>query len=116
MLQKECVLQDATMDVVARAHDTKDDPFLESDACMFEKTMPSEQRCSLAEYLSGEGVPVCVDMDGEDWDANFIAQFVDGDGVHGDEAGDNDMDVDEEHVRWYDRFSHVKELNEIKLF
>ena len=72
--------------------------------------MPSEQRCSLAEYLSGEeGVPVCVDMDGEDWDANFIAQFVDGDGVHGDEAGD---DVDEEHVCWYDRFSHV----EIKLF
>ena len=61
MLQKGCVLQDATMDVVARAHDTKDDPFLESDACMFEKTMPSEQRCSLAEYLSGKGVPVCVD-------------------------------------------------------
>ena len=78
----------ATMDVVARAHDTKDDPFLESDACMFGKTMPSKQRCSLAEYLSGEGVPVCVDMDEEDWDANFIAQFVDGDGVHGDEAGD----------------------------
>ena len=39
MLQKGCVLQDATMDVVARAHDTKDDPFLESDACMFEKTI-----------------------------------------------------------------------------
>ena len=115
--RKVGVLQDATVDVVARAHDTKDDPFLESDACMFEKTMPSEQRCSLAEYLSGEeGVPVCVDMDGEDWDANFIAQFVD-DGVHGDEAGDDDMDVDEEYVRWYDRFSHViKELNEIKLF
>ena len=33
---------------------------------------------------------MCVDMDGEDWDANFIAQFVDGDGVHGDEAGDDD--------------------------
>ena len=75
--RKVGVLQDAMVDVVARAHDTKDDPFLESDACMFEKNMPSEQRCSLAEYLSGEeGVPVCVDMDGEDWDANFIAQFV----------------------------------------
>ena len=64
--RKVGVLQDATKDVVARAHDTKDDLFLESDACMFEKTMPSEQRCSLAEYLSGEeGVPVCVDMDGK---------------------------------------------------
>ena len=39
----------------------------------------SEQRCSFAEYLCGEEVPVRVDMDGEDWDANFIAQLVDGD-------------------------------------
>ena len=78
------------MDVVARAHD-EDDPFLESDACMevqnlLEKTIPSDQRCSVAEYLSGEeGVPVCVDMDGDDWDANFIAHLVDGD-----EDGDHD--------------------------
>ena len=122
--RKAGVLQDATMDVVARAHDTEDDPFLESDACMelqnlLEKTMPSEQRCSLAEYLSGEeGVAVCVDMDGDEWDANFIVQLVDGDeGVDGDEAGDDDMDVDEEPVCKYDKFSHViKELDEIKLF
>ena len=55
----------------------------------------SEQRCSLAEYLRGdEEVPVCVDTDGEDWDANFIAQL-----VNGDEGGDeDDMDVDEEPV------------------
>ena len=34
---------------------------------LLEKTMPnSEQRCSLAEYLRGEEVPVYVDMDGED--------------------------------------------------
>ena len=32
--RKAGVLQDATMDVVARTHDTEDDPFLESDACM----------------------------------------------------------------------------------
>ena len=77
--RKAGVLQDATMDVVARTHDREDDPFLESDACMelqnlLEKTMPnSEQRCSLAEYLRGEEeVPVRVDMNGEDWDANFI--------------------------------------------
>ena len=98
--RKAGVLQDAAMDVVARTHDTEDDPFLESDACMelqnlLEKTLPnSEQRYSLAEYLRGEEVPVRVDMDGEDWDANFIAQLVDGD-----ESGDeDDMDVDEEPV------------------
>ena len=37
------------MDVVARSHDTEDDPFLESDACMelqnlLEKTMPNLSR------------------------------------------------------------------------
>ena len=46
-----------------------------------------------SEYLRGEEVPVCVDMYGEDWDANFVAQLVDGDDVH-----EDDMDVDEEPV------------------
>ena len=85
------------MDIITHTHDTEDDPFLASDACMelqnlLKKTMPnSEQRCSLAEYLRGEEeVPVRVDMDGEDWDANFIAKLVDGD--------EDDMDVDEEPV------------------
>ena len=104
--RKAGVLQDATMDVVARTHDTEDDPFLESDACMelqnlLEKTMPnSEQRCSLAEYMHGEEVvPVRVNMDGEDWDANFMAQLVDGD-----EGGDeDDMNVDEEPVSKFKR-------------
>ena len=69
--RKAGVLQDATMGVVARTHDTEDDPFLESDACMelqnlLEKILPnSEQSCSPAEYLRGEEVPVRVDMDGE---------------------------------------------------
>ena len=106
------------MDVVASTHDTEDDPFLESEACMelqnlLEKPMPnSEQRCSLAEYLRGEEeVPVRVDMDGEDWDANFIAQLVDGD-----EGGDeDDMDVDEEPVS-ISLSEVIKELDEIKLF
>ena len=57
--RKAGILKDATMEVVVHAYDTEDDPFLESDACMelqnlIEKTMPSEQRCSLAEYLHGE--------------------------------------------------------------
>lgn len=120
--RKAGVLQGAMTDVVARAYDTEDDPFLESDACMelqnlIEKTMPSEQRCSLTEYLRGEEeVPVCVDMDGEDWDANFIAQLVDGD--EGDEAGDDDMAAgDEEPVPKYDRFSQViRELDELNFF
>ena len=55
-------------------------------------------------------------MDGEDWDANFIAQLVDGDDV--DEAGgEDDMVVDEEPVSKFKSLSEViKELDEIKLF
>ena len=55
-------------------------------------------------------------MDGEDWDANFIAQLADGDDV--DEAGgEDDMDVDEEPVSKFKSLSEViKELDEIKRF
>ena len=55
-------------------------------------------------------------MDGEDWDANFIAQLVDGDDVY--EGGDeDDMDVDEEPVSKFKSLSEViKELDEIKRF
>ena len=91
--RKAGILEDG-MDVAARGNDAENDPFLESDACMeleslIEKTVPSEQRCSLAEYLQGEEeVPVCIDIDGEDWDANFITHLVDGD--EGEEAVDED--------------------------
>ena len=55
-------------------------------------------------------------MDGEDWDANFIAQLVDGDDVC--EGGDeDDMDVDEEPVSKFKSLSEIiKELDEIKRF
>jgi hypothetical protein len=44
-----------------------------------------------------------------------MTQLVDGD--EGDEEGDADMDVDEERVSKYDRFSQViKELDEINYF
>ena len=71
------------MDVVAHAHN-EGDPFLETDACMefqnlLEKTLPFDQRFSIVDYLNGEErVPVCVDIDGEDWAANFMSHLVDG--------------------------------------
>ena len=79
--------------------------------------MPSEQRCSLGEYLHGEEeVSVCVDKDGEDWDANFLAKLNNDDKLN--EADDeDDMDVDEEPVSKFTRFSQViKKLDDIKLF
>ena len=61
---------------------------------------------------------MCMDMNGEDWDANFMAHFVDGDedgdeGAGEDEAGDDDMEVE----RACAQLSHVvKELDKIKPF
>ena len=44
---------------------------------LIEKTMPPEQRCYLiTEYPCGEEVPVCIDVFGDDWDANFLAHLV----------------------------------------
>ena len=45
------------MDVVARTHDTEDDPFLESNACMelqnlLEKTMPNSETVKYMAALS----------------------------------------------------------------
>ena len=77
--RKASILQHDTMDVAMRAQDDDEDPFIVSDECMelkylIEKTIPSEQSCSVTLH-SEEEIPVCVDIDGDDWDANFLAQL-----------------------------------------
>ena len=78
--------------------DDDEDPFIVSDECMelqylIEKTIPSEQSCSVTEYLHREEeIPVCVDIDGDDWDANFLAQLG---GDVGEQEFDKDDDVQE---------------------
>ncbi len=71
---------DMELDVVSHGCED-DDPFLEADIrtevqSLIEKTMPEEGRCSVDEYLTGEDeLPICVDMDSENWEGEFMAQL-----------------------------------------
>ena len=69
-----------SMEVVTRGLDEdNDDPFLESDACvelqgLIDRTMTTEESCAVNEYLSGDDdLPVCVDLDSDNWNDNFLA-------------------------------------------
>ena len=43
---------------------------------LIDKTMPSDGRCSLKEYLEGDNdLQVCVDKGGDDWEAAFFEQL-----------------------------------------
>ena len=118
--RKAGILQHDTMDVVMHAQDDDEDPFIVSDECMelqylIEKTIPSEKSCSVTEYLhSEEEIPVCVDIDGDDWDANFLAQLG---GDVGEQEFDEDDDVGEDPTPNVKSFADaIKALDDVKLF
>ena len=60
---------------------TDTDPFLECDLeeelhDLIEQSMPSGVQCSVREYIQGEdNIEVCLDKDGDDWEAEFMALF-----------------------------------------
>ena len=80
--------------------------------------MPSEQSCSVTEYLNGEEeVPVCVDLDGGDWETNFLAQLGSVGGDEDVEDADKGDQMDEEPVHKITTFSAaVKALDDVKDF
>ena len=65
------------LDVISCDLEEEDDPFLEADMRMevqslIEKTMPTDGRCNLDEYLSGDdNLPVCMELDSDSWEADF---------------------------------------------
>ena len=60
---------------------TDTDPFLECDLeeelhDLIEQSMPSSVQCSVREYIQGDdNIEVCLDKGGDDWEAEFMAQF-----------------------------------------
>ena len=70
------------MDVVTVGYDDdNDDPFLECDVrgeiqTLIERSMPVDERCTLEEYLQGDGnLPVFIGQDNENWDATFMEEL-----------------------------------------
>lgn len=69
------------MDVVLAGLDENDDPFSECDLrqeieSLIDKTMASDGRCTLKEYLEGDNdLQVCMDKDDNEWEANFLKEL-----------------------------------------
>ena len=83
----------SNMDVVSAGLDKDDDPFSECDLrqeieSLIDKTMPSDGKCTLKEYLEGDNeLQVCMDKDDDQWEANFFQGFGENDpDQHGDEV------------------------------
>ena len=78
----------------------EDDPFLEADMRMevqslIEKTMPVDGRCTVNEYLNGDAdLPVCVDLDSESWQTDFLEQLRQEEQEAGSEAEENEEELD----------------------
>ena len=72
---------DSSMDIVTRGFEEDDeDPFIDSDLLMLQtlidKTKLAQENCTIDEYLHGDDdLPVCVDIDKDNWEENFLAQL-----------------------------------------
>ena len=60
---------------------------------LIDKTMPSDRRCTLKEYLEGDNkLQVCVDKGSDNWEASFFEQL--GEDQEQDEDDDKDQEQD----------------------
>ena len=80
------------MDVCSRAEDEEDDPFEELYG-LIERTMNTVECCASSEYVSGDAV--CVDLDDDKWEENFMAdlagaEYHESDEVDGEDNGQED--------------------------
>ena len=65
---------------------------------MIDKTMLPGGTCDVNEYLQGDDeLPVCVDLDSDNWDTNFMDQLVqeEEEAEQEDEGEDDEMDTDQ---------------------
>ena len=71
-----------TSDLDVVTVEVENDPFLEADMrmemqSMINKTVLPGGTCDVNEYLQGDDeLPVCVDLDSDNWDTNFMDQLV----------------------------------------
>jgi hypothetical protein len=78
--RKAGILQEE-MDVIARVTEVNIDPFVKAGEGialqkLIDRTMDPEHACQAVEYVHGDDdLAVCVDLGGDDWEANFFAQL-----------------------------------------
>ena len=86
----------ADLDVISCDLEEEDDPFLEADICMevqslIEKIIPTDGRCNMDEYLNDD-LPVCMELDNDSWEADFLKQL----GQEEQEVADEEEDGEDE--------------------
>ena len=102
-----------------------EDPFNDIDDGMgmdslISHAMGTLQHCSADEYLTGDNsLPVCVDIDGNNWDENWLNSLTEGaESVDEDEDEEEDFDVDmpppPPKIQTYKQA--VESLEDIKIF
>ena len=105
---KKAGVLDDELNVVTRGVDSQDsEPFLDVDAStqlqeLMIKVLPSEDICSINEYISGEGsLSVFLGMDDTDWEKTFLTSLsaqssATGDGELVGQDDDNKDDIEDD--------------------
>ena len=83
----------ANLDVISCDLEEEDNPFLEADMRMevLEKIMPTDGRCNVDDYLNDD-LPVCMELDNDSWEADFLKQL----GQEEQEVADEEEDEEDE--------------------
>ena len=115
----------ADLDVISCDLEEEGDPFLEADTRMevqslIEKTMPTDGRCNVDEYLNGDDdLPVCMQLDSDSWEADFLEQVGQEEQEVADEdedEGDDEMDVEPPPPKIQNFKEAVQSLEDVEKF
>lgn len=83
---------------------------------LIEKTMPTDARCDVDEYLNDD-LPVCMEVDNDSWEANFLEQLGQEEQDVADEAEDEDeMDVEPPPPKLHNFKEAIQSLEDIQQF
>ena len=113
------------LNVISCDLEEEDDPFLEADMRMevqslIEKTMPTDGRCNLDEYLSGDdNLPVCMEFDSDSWEADFLKQLRQEEQEVADEEedeGEDELDVEPPPPKLQNYKEAVQSLEDVQKF
>ena len=111
----------AELDVISCDLEEEDDPFLEADMrvevqSLIEKTMPTDGRCNVDEYLNGDDdLPVCMELDSDSWEADFLKQE-EQEVTDEEEDKEDEMDVEPPPPKLQNFMEAVRSLEDVQQF
>ena len=111
-----------TLIVISCDREEEDDPFLEADMRMevqslIEKIMPTDGRCNVDEYLNDD-LPVCMELDNDSWEADFLKQLGQEEQEVADEEedGEDEMDAQPPPPKLHNFKEAVQSLEDVQQF